>query len=415
VDQKLAHDDLTGIPASLRALDPHDLECHPVEALGRALRRYPRPAGRLAPTEVALATPASPAGVAWQQAARHAVVAQHVWTAGMRRPLDPEARWAGMADVASLADALSRLDVGLILTTVGHPRCPQLVSVLRGGLDQALGVAARETLRLASQGPLPDVGPDRAPLPSLQVAPVRAATDLPQAQQRLAVLLEHGGGLRPERFPVLAALQARACLLLADGLYGTAQPSSGLDATSVEAALHRHARVLHQATLRRSGIASIVAGDGRPLRQAGEIDRCLQRERGFVAADPVLLGAVVTGIASTTRALAATASRALESGDWLVPDQGLPRAASMWRTWRAQDPAPDSVAAIRKATADSIDLAQTVTRPTPGRAASPPRVPAATRQRPPSPSDRTAHLLRLRTGRPRLPAYSPLSAVARGR
>jgi hypothetical protein len=204
-------------------------------------------------------------------------------------------------------------------------------------------------------------------------------------------------------------------LLLADSLYGSGQASGGLDGPSVEAALHRHADTLHQATLRRNGIASIVAGDGRPLRQAGEIDRCLQRERGLVAADPVLLGAVVTGIANTTRALAATASRALESGDWLVPDQGLPRAASLWRTWRAQDPAPASVVAIRKAAADSIELAQTVTRPTPGRA-TPPLVPAvATRDRPPSPSDRAADLLRLRTGRPRLPAYSSLSAVARGR
>jgi aryl-alcohol dehydrogenase-like predicted oxidoreductase len=47
------------------------------------------------------------------------------------------------------------------------------------------------------------------------------------------------------------------------------------------------------------------------------------------------------------------------------------------------------VVAIRRAAADSIDLAQTVTRPTPGRA-TPPRVPAvAARERPCSPSDRT--------------------------
>src|SRR4051794_20911799 len=209
------HTDLTGLPENVRPLHPHHLESHPVEALGRALRRYPRPAGQLSPTEVALATPASAAGVAWQQAARHAVVAHHVWTAGVGEPLSPGARWAGMADVASLADALARLDLGLLLTTAEDPRCPAFTSTLRGGLHQALGVAARETLRLAAQGELPDVGPDRAQLPALEVAPVRTAADLPRAEQRLAVLLEHGGRLRPERFPVLAALHAKACLQLA--------------------------------------------------------------------------------------------------------------------------------------------------------------------------------------------------------
>ena len=47
------HEDLTGISDSLLAIRPHDIEAHPVESFGRALRRYPRPAGALAPTDIA--------------------------------------------------------------------------------------------------------------------------------------------------------------------------------------------------------------------------------------------------------------------------------------------------------------------------------------------------------------------------
>src|SRR4051794_14399877 len=410
------HADLTGLE-NVRPLHPNHLESHPVEALGRALRRYPRPAGQLSPTEVALATPASAAGLAWQQAARHAVVAHHVWTAGVGEPLSPDARWAGMADVASLADALARLDLGLLLTTAEDPRCPAFTSTLRGGLHQALGVAARETLRLAAQGELPDVGPDRAQLPALEVAPVRTATDLPRAQQRLAVLLEHGGRLRPERFPALASLYGRACLRLADSLRSRAQPPLGLDGESVQAALRRHARALHQATLRRSGIASIVAGDDRPLRQAAEIDGCLQRDPGRVTSDAALLGDVVIGLAGSTRALAAAVSRALESGDWMVPDDGLPLTAPLWHPWHPADPTPAAVSAIRRAAADSVELAQAVAPPTPGLAPRRPPLAAVVSAPGPRPAvpDKAADLLRLAIRRPRLPAYALVPADGRSR
>jgi len=269
------HADVTGLaPSNTIPLRAFDIEAHPVEALGRALRRYPRPPGDLAPTDVALAQPAGPCGAAWQHVARNAAVAHHAWTAGVGQQPDYDEQWTAIADVASLADTLTRLDVGLVVVTATDPGRRPLTSCLRGGLSQALGVAARESLRLAARGPLPDSGPDRIPLPALRVLPVRTPADLPAAQEQLNALLQHGGLLRPERFPALAAMHARACLLLAESLTRTSpfhdDDHPRLDIAAVRAALRRHARSLQRPPCAPGASPASSPGtpgpSGRPVR-----------------------------------------------------------------------------------------------------------------------------------------------------
>lgn len=360
------HQDLTGIADTLLTIRPHDIEAHPVESLGRALRRYSRPPGALAPTDVALATPASEAGLAWQCVARHAAVAEHAWATGESERFEPDMQWAGIADVASLADVLTRLDVGLMVWAAAEPDRRALSDTLKHGVYLALVVCARETLLLASRGPLPDVGPDRIPLPSLQILPVRSHAELPLAQLRLATLLERGGLIRPERFPPLAALQAKACLLLAQTLdCPQAVAPRAVSTRALIAALRRHANALTAATARRSSIAGYVPGDGRPVRQAAEISRMLQVDPHVIVADEGLLADVVQGVAGTTRALSTAASRALESGTWMVPNSRSSAPEPLWQAWTRNDPLPAPVAAIRKAAALSVDLINALTPPRP--------------------------------------------------
>lgn len=428
------HDDVTGLEVTPERARTWDLETHPVDALGRALRRYARPPGRLSPTEVALATPASAAGAAWQQLARAATLAHHAWTSGVGQPAEYDEQWTAIADVASLAQFLTRIDLGLTVATAADSRHYNVTDSLRFGLNQALGVAARETLRLASRGPLPETGPDRIPL-TTHVLPVTTPSDLPAAQHQLGVLLAHAGLLRPERLPTLAAMHARACLLLADSLARTDHPDTdypdsgcldtggvAIDSRAVQEALRRHARTLQEATLRAGSIASLVPGDLRPLRQAGEIDRCLQRDPDAVTADPPLLSGVVRGLAGTTRALAAASSQALRSGDWLIADHTESLTEPLWRRRRPGDPTPSPIAAIRRAAADSITLQQAVTPPTPRTTTPAPSRAVSLSATSPTVVARmgrsgggVSELMLLSPVRPRLPAHCPIPDLPRGR
>jgi len=235
-------------------------------------------------------------------------------------------------------------------------------------------------------------GPD--PAPGAAGAARADPADLPAAQEQLNALLQHGGLLRPERFPALAAMHARACLLLAESLTRTApfhddDDHPRLDVAAVRAALRRHARSLQEAALRAGSIAGIGPGDARPVRQAGEIDRCLQQSPDAVSVDRPLLTSVVHGIAGTTRALASASHRALQSGDWLIPDHGDSLTSPLWRRRRPGDPTPSPVAAIRRAAANSVELTQALThrhragptrrggRPPPGRPRRSPASPKA--------------------------------------
>lgn len=400
------HEDLTGISDSLLAIRPHDIEVHPVESFGRALRRYPRPAGALAPTDVASAHPATEAGAAWQQVALHATVAQHAWTTGLREPFAPDLQWAGMADIASMAEVLTQLDLGLMVWAAPQAQSRDLATALHRGMHLALGVCARETLLLASRGPLPEVGPDRAPVPSLLVVRARRMEDLPAAQLRLAALLEHGGLLRPERFSPLATLQARACVMLADSLQRSPWPDdSPVDSTALVGALRRHAKALQAATTRRNSIAGWEPGDGRAVRQATEILRVVTHAPDIVTSNTRLVTDVVHGLAGTTRALAVAATRALEAGNWLVPARGVALTEPLWRAWQKGMPVPSPILAIRSAAANSVELAQTLCPPTPT---------ADLQGRPARAAlGRRGRLISLPTRRPPLPGYSPSPAVAR--
>jgi len=361
------HGDLTGIGPRPAAGHLDDVEAHPVAALGWALRRHPRPPGALAPTDVALARPVSPAGRAWQQVARHALLAQHTWSTGLDDgPIDQARLWAGVADVAALADTLTRLDLTLIRAAQAEPGRGRIAAALSSGLASHLGLAARETARVAASGPLPEAGPNRIPAPpgpTRTVMPVRHPSELPQAQRHLTVLLEAARGIRPERFRQLATVQARACLLLSTQLTGPDGHTAGVPAAlptepsadrqialaGLVDRLTEHARLLQRATERPGSIVGIEPGDGRPLRQAAETFRALAARPAAVASDPALLSRFTIALADTTIALATAADRGMARGAWQVPDHSESLTAPGWRTHRPGEPRPAALVAIHQA------------------------------------------------------------------
>jgi hypothetical protein len=372
----VAHQDLTGIGAVSGPVHPELVEVHPVAAFGQALRRHPRPPGALSPSDVAQARPLSAAGRAWQEISRHALLAHHAWTSGHDRgPADGDTVWAGIADLAALADTLTRLDTVLIAAADIEPGRDRVAVTLRAGLRSQLGVAARETARVAASGPLPESGPDRVAGRSVfdrTVLPVRAPRDLPIAQERLVRLLDVAQVVRPERFRQIVTMQARACMVLSTHLPGTppgaaATPGPGATSEDEPSAsraylgeeLAAHARLLHRATERPGSIAGVEPGDGRPLRQAAEVLRVLVARPDVVAGDPELLTRVTAGLAAVTPALAAVADRGLARGAWQIPDHGESAdTAPLWRTHRPEDPRPGAVAAIHRAAEHSGRLTE---------------------------------------------------------
>jgi hypothetical protein len=353
------HADLTGHRPHRGVVRIGELEAHPVQALGQALARHPRPAAEVAPSDAFLAPATSPAGQAWQQVARHALVAHHHWTAGDATPADEATAWAGVADLAAIARQLTVLDVELADVLSGRgPRRAEAASGLARAATSGVGVAGRETARLAAAGPIADAGPDRgaasASAPGRRILVARSGADLLATLHRFAEFLDGAVNVRPERLPHLAAAIAR-CALIARDLLPRADPS----ATALRCELHEHARLLREATTRPGSVVSLEPGDLRPLRQAAEAYQGARRHAAALGTDRRLLAGYLDALAGSTQALAAVVERSVATRRWLVPDHTTSLMEPVWTRWRAGDPVPYPVLAVRAA-ADHADTLRTV-------------------------------------------------------
>jgi len=333
-----------------------DLEAQPVATLGVLLRWHPRgPASEFAPTDRAERAPDSPLGREWQQAARHALLAETAAAAlspGWNAPA--EVAWGAVAEHAAAVEAFAVADTDLHRLAAAHPG-----SVLPTGAPPGLRTAAAEVQRVAHGGALllvPDPEPPAGPVPRRgAVRAVAAAEHLPDAQLRVAALLAAPPALL--MLTSTAVGQARAALLAAQ-LLRTAARSAPPEPAD---ALRRAAAVF---TARAEDFSSIAAaavtvrglrGDaGRAaVTQTGEILRHLQALRDSwpriptaTAATPALLAFGAAGEA-VLLALDRTVRGALSAGTYLVAN---PHHGPAWiPSHRTPVPAPLLQATARAA------------------------------------------------------------------
>ena len=350
------HIDLTGIDPGAVGAQVRDLEVHPVAVLGRALVRHPRPTVSHPPSDALVLLATTPAGHAWREVARHAVLAAHHWESGAAQAVPDATVWTGIADIAAIARQLAVIDVELaeVLRHTGDRSAT--ASVLGEAATSGLGVAARETSRLAAHGPLAATGPDRqAPSdrrPAVVIA--RRAADLPATQHRLREFLDDANQVRPERLPLLATALARCALVVRDQL-----PATDPQARALRAKLREHARLLRGATARTGSMTSIDPGDARPLRQAAEAYQGIQRHGRALAADRSLVAQYLAALGDSTKALADLASRSIASKRWLVPEVTASRTAPVWAPLRPGAAMPHPVLAVRAAAAHADTLRET--------------------------------------------------------
>jgi hypothetical protein len=299
------HESLTGLGLRREISRISDLEAHPVEALGQSLRRHPRPDLDHAPSDALLLPATTPAGIAWREAGRHALLAHHHWTTGHGTEPDHATTWAGVADVAAICRQLAVLDVELADT---------------------LHTAGRQ--------------------PRARILVARSAADLPATHRRLAEFLDAAENIRPERLGHLATAIARCTLIARDQL-----PPGDPTATALRGELREHARLLQRVTERPGGLVSLEPGDLRSLRQAVEAFQGARRHGPGLAADRRLLADYVDAIGVSTRALSGVVNRSIGGRRWLVPDRGTSLLEPAWIRLRPSAPAPYPVLALRAADA----------------------------------------------------------------
>lgn len=357
------HEDLTGLGLRREISRIGDLEAHPVEALGQSLQRHPRPVLEHAPSDALLLPATTPAGIAWREAGRHALLAHHHWTDGHGTAPDRATTWAGVADVAAISRQLAVLDVELADTLhAAGGRWTPIGTVLARAATSGLGVAARETARLSASGPVGDVGPDRTavPTPRARILVARSAAELPATLVRLGEFLDAAENIRPERLGHLATAIAR-CTLIAREQLPAGDPAGDPAAAALRGELREHARLLQAVTERPGGLVSLEPGDLRSLRQAAEAFQGARRHGRALAGDRRLLADYVTAIGTSTRALSAAVSRSIGGRRWLVPDRGTSLIEPAWIRLRPTAPAPYPVLALRAADAHGDVLREVVT------------------------------------------------------
>jgi hypothetical protein len=336
-------DDITGLPTGIKPIITFEsIARHPVAELPAALRRYPAPPPAVGPIVAVTLEPATAAGRAWRDVARHATLAHHEWATGEPAQIDDTAAWTAVADVATLASLLSDIDTELVRALKTLDIRQGEAAALEGCLASGLGLIARETVRLATAGPLNETSPDRArAAPPPGVLRVTEPVELVPAVRQIAVLLRDADHVQPEHARLIAVAHARACHSLADLL------ERGADHADAAARLREHATRLTHAVERPWPMSSLTRGDRRGWHQADDVQRAVRRwspDEVVAFVDPAQL---LPAVAETTRELAATTDRQLHRGQWLVPitRAAAPRArvSELWlgsERYKAGSPVP---------------------------------------------------------------------------
>jgi hypothetical protein len=295
---------------------------HPVAGLLHSLRDHPVPPPEVGPMSAFVIEPQSPAGKAWRDAARHAALARHEWTAGPVARIDHVQAWTGVAELAAASAFLADADVNLLGFVQAHiGPGSELARELGWARASGLGIIAREVLRLAEAGPLHETGPDRS-APQPQDATILAARNLEEvapAIHQVGVLVRDAAHIGPEALRQLINDHARACLAIAGKL------QNGSETSAVADQLREHVARLATAIDRPWPAASTKVSDFQPGLQMRVVLNAVHQPTPPDGTARIHTSSVLASVAKTSRELAAAAERHVITGSWTTVE-GLLRS-----------------------------------------------------------------------------------------
>jgi hypothetical protein len=324
------------------------LESDPVAALGRLLAKQPRIEPLLSPTDVLSKNYVGDAAT-WSALARAAITAADAWPVGHGATLQRLDAWGVIADSAAVVEAVAVLDGDLVgvATRLEESRLAERLRTSCSGLRLAAG----QVRALAAAGPLPSEPHDVAKQRRPTVRVVRDVESAIEGQRSLAGLLRSAGHVRPEHAVQIAIAHVRVVKAITAGLVNGKMKR--VDDAGLAERVSALIEPLTCAASRPGRIASIHAGDARPLQQASELARYVSTNAEEAqAAPPGPLMAWASELRGSIDALSSRATRELDSRRWLVPDTA-DAAMSVWAPLRADLGQP----VLRAAVGQAVEIA----------------------------------------------------------
>lgn len=348
---RMLHRDIAG-PRAGRVRDTvADLESNPVAALGRLLAKQPRIEPLLSPTDVLSKNHVGDAAT-WSALARASITATDAWPVGHGATLQGPDAWGVIADSAALVEAVAVLDGDLIgaANRLGETGLAERLATNSSGLRLAAG----QVRALAAAGPLPSEPHDVPSRPRPRVRVVRDVESAIEGQRSLAGLLRSAGHVRPEHAVQIAIAHVRVVRAITAGLLNGEMKRD--DDAALAERVSALIEPLARAASRPGRVASIHAGDPRPLQQASELARFVTTHAEAVhTARPGQLMAWASELHGSIEALSSRATRELDSRRWLVPDTA-DAATSVWAPLRVDLDPPVLQTAVGQAAAIASTL-----------------------------------------------------------
>lgn len=243
------------------------LDRHPAAMLQRLLQQHTQIRTEQVST-LLKKSPVTAKGQAWQDLLTAASGAESFWRT-MPRSLKPvgDELWSHLAEVAPIAEALTRLDLDLADNLTAQQRRPD-ADKLRTSSRSNLAIAAREVAYHAAGGELPQLQ-ERGP-ESVRVMARLAPTDLPEALFRMGHRFASGGPISTEA--IMAAVVGAA--MSAEAIAATLN-AAGLESTADR--LTQLAKDLKEVQKLRTRVASPVKTTPHSAEQARQIQQLLLR------------------------------------------------------------------------------------------------------------------------------------------
>lgn len=299
----------------------------PVHALGLVLRNRGRAPASRSPSELLdAAAPGCQATCSWAAAARHALIADRIWTS-QPRPLDGEHAWHVVGQVAALTELVALLDPALRQAATATDRLD-----VAAYLDRCAGLrlVAHEVTTLAAppgKRDTPGLGsPSRQGIRSPEPRRVLTPTDGPTAvaaTRRLTVLLRDTTTLAPAQVRALATVGRDLAVLAAAN--GAASSGGVLTRDELRSQLGEVADRLNQIVVHRHGEASLV-GRHAPVLDHQIREIATYTRQAFTGAasrpDPAEATRLAKRLASLVTALGEQARTQVAARRWAVPDRG---------------------------------------------------------------------------------------------
>lgn len=266
---------------------------------------------------------ASRAGERWGNVAEWATAAQHEWHQSTltSRPTG-RAAWSEVADLASLAETIGLLDADIADSLAEAGRWHDAQN-FRNSQPKLLATAQNVRTLVAEAGPLP-TAPDLKPATTGEVLLIPTPEALPQALDRLSVLITSAADLPPAQVELISGVVAETAIASATALHRNGDPAS--------TALREHAHRLSAVTGFSPHLVPLRMGSGKAAAQAQRVHQLLRNLhlRGTTLSPQIARDAART-LTSITTALTNSVEKQVKAGLWLISGEGtgaLHRAVS---------------------------------------------------------------------------------------